>query len=178
MNRTEIEIKLNNDRTWLLETWVAMSPEELTRGIKASRHDSEFLWSAQDHLVHLAGIEVAFNNIIRRHVAGESNPIELFTPKPDGSLPSMEEIMARVHAMNDVWVREHRGKSLDEVIALGQKVRAETLALLAGLSDEQLQEKIPGAPWGDGTVGGVMAIHGDHARMHHGYVTRNLTVTL
>ncbi len=174
MNRTEIEIKLNTDRTWTLETWAAMSPEELTRGVKASRHDPEFLWSAKDHLVHLAGIEVAFNNIIRLQIAGEPNPIELFTPKPDGSRPSMEEIMARVHAMNDVWVRQYRGKSFDEVVALGQKVRAETLAILAGLSDEQLQEKIPGAPWADGTVGGVMAIHGDHARQHYGWMTRDL----
>lgn len=174
MNRTEIETKLNNDRVWMLETWGALSPENLTRDLKASRNDSGFMWNAQDHLVHLAGIEEAFNRIVLRQIAGETNPIELFTPKPDGSRPTMEEIMARVHAMNDVWVRQYRGKSFDEVVALGQKVRAETLGILAGFSDEQLQQKIPGAPWADGTVGGVMAVHGDHARLHYGYITRDL----
>ena len=171
MNRTEIEIKLNNDRAWMLGTWAALSPDDLTRGITISRDDPTFLWSAKDHLAHLAGIEVAFNNIIRRHIAGNPNPIELFTPKPDGSKPSREEIMARVHAMNDVWVREHRDKSFSEVVALAQKIRAETLALLAELTDEQLEERIPGAPWADGTVGGVIAVNGDHARQHHGWVT-------
>lgn len=176
MNRTEIEIKLNQDRVWTIETWAALSPDNLTRGITTSRHDPESLWNAKDHLAHLAGIEAAFNNIIRRHIAGDPNPIG-FAKNPDGSRPPMEEIMARVHAMNEAWVGEHRDKSLSEIVALGQKVRAETLALLAELTDAQLEERIPGAPWSDGTVGGVMAVNGDHARQHHGWVTRSLAET-
>jgi len=59
MTRAEVEIKLNQDRAWVLETWGAMPAEELTRGRTVSRHDPESLWSAQDHLTHLAGIEAA-----------------------------------------------------------------------------------------------------------------------
>ena len=93
---------------------------------------------------------------------------------PDGSTPSREEVMTRVHAMNEAWVDKHRLKSFSEVVALGEKIRGETLALLAELSDEQLAERLPGAPWADGTIGGVIAVNCDHARQHHGWVTRAL----
>src|SRR5688572_19665417 len=75
MNRTEIEIKLNQDRAWLLETFAAMSEEDLNRGITTSRQNVESRWSAKDHLTHLIGIEVAFNSIIKRYVEGHPNPI-------------------------------------------------------------------------------------------------------
>jgi hypothetical protein len=174
MNRTEIEIKLNQERARTLETWAAMPPDDLARSITTSKHDPEASWSAKDHLAHLAGIEKAFNSIIRRHIAGDPKPIGIMK-NPDGTTPSREEIMGRVHAMNEAWVDKHRGKSFSEVVALGQKIRGETLALLAELSDEQLTERLPGAPWADGTIGGVIAVNGDHARQHHGWVTRGLS---
>jgi DinB superfamily len=174
MNRAEIEIKLNQERAWTLETWAALPPNDLSRGITTSRHDPEASWCAKDHLVHLAGIEAAFNGIIRRHLAGDPNPIGIMT-NPDGSAASREELMTRVHALNEAWVHKHRDKSFNEVVALGQKIRGETLSLLAELTDEQLQERLPGAPWADGTIGAVIAINGDHARQHHGWVTRGLS---
>jgi len=174
MNRTEIEIKLNRERAWTLETWAALPPDDLLRGITASKHDPSAAWSATDHLAHLAGIEAAFNGIIRKYLGGDSNPIGIFK-KADGTTATREEVMTRVHAMNEAWVQKHRGKSFTEVVALGQKIRGETLALLAEITDEQLQEQLPGAPWGDGTIGGVLAINGDHARQHHGWVVRGLS---
>ena len=45
-------------------------------------------------------------------------------------------------------------------------MRSDTLKLLSEIDDEQLQSKIPGAPWSDGTVGGIIAVHADHWRMH------------
>jgi len=174
MNRTELEIKLSSERAWMLETWALLSADELSRGITLSKHDPKSNWSAKDHLVHLAGIEAAFNGIIRRHIGGDQNPIGIFK-NPDGSDATREEIMARVHAMNESWVLKNRDKDFSEVVALGQKVRAETLALISELSDEQLNERLPGAPWGDGTIAGVIAINADHARQHHGWVTRGLT---
>jgi hypothetical protein len=173
MNRTEIEIKLNRDRAWLLENFAAMPDEDFNRGITKSRHDSEALWSARDHLSHLIGIEVAFNRIIKRHIEGDANPIGIGV-NPDGTPRSREEMMTLVHEMNEQWVNRHKQASFSEIVALGQKVRAETLALMASLSDEQLAEKIPGAPWGDATVGGVIAINGDHAHQHYGWVSDGL----
>ena len=49
--------------------------------------------------------------------------------------------------------------------ATGRKITIEYL-LLAELTDDQLDSKIPGAPWADGTVGGIMAANADHGRTH------------
>ncbi len=169
MNRTEVEVKLNQDRAWLLQTYAAMKNEDLVRGITASEHDPASMWSAKDHLVHLSGIEKNFNRMIRRHVEGDQNPVGLMHT-PDGAPRTREAIMTEVHAMTESWVVQHRDKSLSEVVALGQLVRSETLALLASLKDEQLAEKLPGAPWADGTIGGVLGVNGDHGRSHYKWV--------
>ncbi len=169
MDRSEIEIKLNRDRAWLLETIASMPDGEISRGATPSEHDPSTLWCVKDHLAHLAGIERAFNGMIERHVAGDANPVGLVNNE-DGTRRPLEQIMATVHRMNEEWVGEHRGKSLREVIAVGQAVRAETLALMASLSDEQLAEKLPGAPWADGTVGGVIGVNADHGRQHWAWV--------
>lgn len=176
MDRTEIETTLNKDRAWLLETYVALPPEELVRGVTPSEHDPATQWSALDHLTHLSGIEKNFNRMIRRHLGGDANPVGLMT-NPDGTPRRREDLMVIVHEMTESWVRQHRGKSLSEVIALGQATRAETLGLLAELSDAQLAETLPGAPWADGTVGGVLAANAGHGRMHWGWVKEGFART-
>ncbi len=173
MNRSEIEIKLNRDRAWLLETYAAMPPEELTRDATPSENDPNSMWSALDHLAHLALIERDFNAMIRRHLGGHANPVGL-TTRSDGTARPRDEIMREVHARTEAWKREHAGKQLSDVIALGQKMRADTLALLAELTDAQLEEKLPGAPWADGTIGGVIAVNADHGRMHYRWATEGL----
>jgi hypothetical protein len=169
MDRSEIEVVLNRDRAWLLETYAAMSPGELVRGVTVSEHDPSTMWSAQDHFAHLAGIEKSFNGMIRRHFAGDPNPVGL-TTDAGGQPRTRDQIMAVVHEMTEAWVREHSGKSLSEVVAMGQAVRGETLALLSELTDPQLEEKLPGAPWADGTVGGVLATNAAHGRMHWAWI--------
>jgi len=169
MNRIEIEVKLNQDRAWLLETYAALPAEDLMRGVTPSENDPTTMWSAKDHLVHLAGIERNFNAMIRRHLGGDPNPVGLLT-NADGSTRPREQIMAGVHEMTEGWVREHRQETLSGVVALGQQVRAETLALLAELTDAQLQETLPGAPWANGIIGGVLAVNADHGRMHYRWV--------
>jgi hypothetical protein len=165
MNRVDIEVKLNKGRIWVLEMFTALPEAELLRGATVSEHDHTSMWTPKDHLVHVSGIELNFNAMIRRHLAGDRNPVGLRS-KEDGSTRTMEEIMAIVHEMTERWVREHRSKSLSEVVAVGQRVRADTLALLAELTDEQLGETLPGAPWADGTIGGVLGVNADHGRTH------------
>ena len=87
----------------------------------------------------------------------------------DGKAQSREEMMAGIHAWTEDWAVKNRGKSLDELVAISQATRSETLELLSSLTDEQLQSKIPGAPWADGTVGGIMAANAGHGRTHYGY---------
>ena len=165
MDRTEIEIKLNRDRAWLLETFSALSEADVTKPASASAHDAASTWSAKDHLTHLAGIERNFNEMIRRYLGGDANPIGMVN-KPDGTRRPMEEIMKSVNELNERWVVVHRAKQLSDVVALGQRARAETFALLGELSDAQLAEKLPGAPWSDGTIGGVLSVNADHGRVH------------
>jgi hypothetical protein len=165
MDRSAIEIKLNRDRAWLLETFAALPEADVTKPATDSAHDPSAPWSAKDHLAHLAGIERSFNEMIRRYLAGDANPVGRVN-KPDGTRRPMEEIMKSVNEMNERWVVEHRAQSLAEIVALGQRARSETLALLGKLSEAQLAEKLPGAPWSDGTIGGVLSTNADHGRMH------------
>ena len=165
MQRWEIERKLHEDRAWLLATYAALSEDQLHGDLTPSEHDPSNWWSALDHLAHLALIERNFAAMVRRHVGGHADPVGL-ARDGSGAPRTREQIMAAVHAMTEEWQLEHHGKSFDEVIALGAAARAETLRLLSELSDEQLQETLPGAPWADGTVGGVLAANADHGRMH------------
>lgn len=36
---------------------------------------------------------------------------------------------------------------------------------------------VPGAPWADGTVGGVLAVNGDHGRMHWSWLREGLSAS-
>ncbi|MCC7366739.1 MAG: DinB family protein [Dehalococcoidia bacterium] len=169
MERWEIEAKLNRDRAWLVETYAALDPTQLTAPATPSEHEPGIIWTALDHLAHLSGIELNFVAMVRRHIAGDANPVALMTDDT-GAPRSRESLMAHVHAMTEDWARRHRGKSLSEVLALGQHARAQTLQLLSELTDAQLAETLPGAPWADGTVGAILAVHADHGRMHYRWV--------
>ena len=164
VDRVEIEITLNRDRAWLLERLGSMSEEELTSPRTFSEHDPESRWSFADHFVHTTLIEQNWHAMFRRHVAGEQGLDERL--RGDGSPQSMQEIMASIHSWTEEWKAQHSGKPFVELVRIGQAVRADTLALLAELSDEDLASKIPGAPWADGTVGAIMAANADHGRMH------------
>lgn len=167
MNRIEIEIKLNRDRAWLLETLSSMSDEELRKPRTASEHDPAKSWSYADHFVHTTLIEKNWNAMFRRHIAGEAG----MQPRTnsDGSTQSRDQVMAGLHKWTEAWADEQRGKPLDELVRIGLEARADTLQLLSELTDEQLQSTIPGTPWADSTVGGIMAANADHGRLHFKY---------
>jgi hypothetical protein len=165
MNRIEIETKLNQDRAWLIDTYAQLTHDQLFGDLTPSEHDPSNYWSALDHLAHLALIERNFAAMIRRHITGHDNPVGLMLD--DAGVPrTRADIMVSVHAMTEQWQQEHHGKSLSEVVALGTSARSVTLQLLSELTDEQLEEVLPGAPWADGTIGGVIAANAEHGRMH------------
>lgn len=173
MRRAEIETGLNESRNWLLARYQELSPEHLELPLTKSEHDPENLWHALDHFAHLALIEDNFVAMVRRHVAGNPNPVGLLTNR-EGVARSREEVMASVHAMTDDYQRSHHGDSLSQVVALTARARAQTLQLLAELTDEQLNETLVGAPWADGTVGGVLGANASHARRHWQWVSEAL----
>lgn len=165
MNRVELELKLNEGRDWVLEHFCQLTDEQLHRAITTSEHDPENQWSALDHFAHLALIERNFAAMIRSHFAGGSNPVGLLEDN-DGHTRTREDIMKLVHAMTEEWQRKHHNDSFSDVVALTADARGATLQLMAELSDAQLQETLPGAPWADGTVGGVLGANADHGRTH------------
>jgi len=176
MDRVELEIRLNDSRVKTLRAFAELSPADLLRGATRSEHDPSTFWTPKDHLAHLAGIEKNFNRMIRRHLAGETNPVGL-REDGRGQPRPREAIMAMVHEMTEAWVRRHQHRSFVAIVALGQAVRAETLALLAALTDQQLAEPLPGAPWADGTIGGVLGTNAAHATTHWGWLTAGLAGT-
>ena len=169
MNRLEIEKTLNEDRAWLLNTYSRLDASELIAPVTPSEHDPEQMWTVKDHLVHLILIERNWNSMIRRHVAGEQNAVD-FARSDSGAELSRDEAMAAVHEWTESWAEAHREDSLDEIVALGQATRADTLTLLSGLTQEQLDDTIPGAPWAEGKIGGIIAANAGHGRMHWRWV--------
>lgn len=166
MNRVEIETKLHRGRVEALEAVTAMSEDELRAPRTRSEHDDSSWWSYADHFVHTTLIERDFNEMIRRHVRGERGMNRELVDDSGKALRPLADIMAYVHRHTESWKVEQQDKPLDALIRVGLAVRADTLALLAELDDDQLASVVPGAPWADGTVGGIMAVHADHWTMH------------
>jgi hypothetical protein len=169
VNRIEIEIELNRGRADALEAIAAMSDDELRAPRTRSEHDPESWWTYADHFIHTTLIERSFNEMVRRHLRGEQGMDTAMVDASGKALRPMEDLMAYVHTYTEGWKREQEGKPVDELVRIGLTVRADTLALLASLDDDQLASKIPGAPWADGTVGGVLSVHSAHSRMHRSW---------
>jgi hypothetical protein len=165
MDRVEIEAKLNEGRNWLLAKYETLSEDQLRRPLTRSEHDPENQWTPLDHFAHLALIEGSFNAMVQRHFAGAANPVGLLNDDL-GAPRTREQIMAIVHAQTEEWQIAHHDDTFNEVVALTAAARSETLRLLSELSDTQLEEALPGAPWADGTVGAVLSTNADHGRMH------------
>jgi DinB superfamily len=176
MDRIEIEIKLHRGRADALEAIAAMSEEERRAPRTRSEHDPDSWWCHADHFIHTTLIERQFNDMVRKHLRGERAMDPNLVDETGASLRSLDDIMAYVHRFTEGWKVENQDKPLDELVRIGCAVRADTLALLAELDDEQLASKIPGAPWADGTVGGIMAVHTDHTLMHRHWAAEGTTV--
>src|SRR4051812_33928735 len=144
----------------------AMDEEERRAPRTRSEHDADSWWSHADHFIHTTLIERRFNDMVRKHIAGEPAMDPNMVDESGEKLREITDIMAYVHNWTEGWKVENEGKSLEELVRIGCETRADTLRLLAELTDEQLASKIPGAPWANGIVGGIMAAHTDHTLMH------------
>ena len=170
MKRIDIETSLNESRTWLLTTFEGLSEEQLRRPLTKSEHDSSNTWCALDHFAHLALVERDFVQMIRRQLAGHPNPVGLLADDK-GEVRTREQIMKIVNERTEAFQRDHHGDSLSEVVALTAEARGETLRLLFELSDAEIGERLDGAPWGDGTIGGVLGANAHHAHIHWDWAT-------
>ena len=169
MLRATIEVGLCRERASLLDVMTALSPDTLGRGLTRSEADPSSLWSPLDHLAHLAEFERYVAAVIRRHLAGDPRAFDLaFTE--DGTPLPREGLLARAHAMNEAMIAAHRGESVSRRLALTQVARAETLALLASLEDDRFMQRIPGSPFGDGSLGALLSVLGVHDQVHRRWI--------
>ena len=166
--RDEITAKLDKERTKLVDKMRSLSADDASRPCTKSEVDGATPWAAKDHLAHLAMIERAFQTMIRRTIDGGTNPVGFDLSK------GRDAVIARVHQGNQDNVDEHRNDDLDALLAELDAARAETLALLDSLTDDELTLPVPGAPWMDGTIGGVILTNAYHEAQHWAWVEEGL----
>jgi hypothetical protein len=168
--RGEIIAKLDEERSRLVERYRSLSPEQLGQPCTESEVDGAAPWSAKDHLAHLAMIERAFQGMIHRTLEGKANPVGL-----DLKREGREAVIARVHKGNQDNVEAHRDDDLETLLADLDDARVETRRLVATLTDSQLATPVPGAPWNDGTIGGVLVTNAHHQIQHWAWVEEGLS---
>jgi hypothetical protein len=124
-------------------------------------------WTPKDHLAHLVRIEEAFLGAARRTLEKEDRPIRF-------SGTTREEILAGVHRDNEAQVVSMREQDVEQLLTTLAERRAETLAFIETLDEDQLDTTIPGAPWNDGTIGGVLMTNAHHEAQHLAWVDQAL----
>lgn len=168
MQRWEIEAKLNRSRADLLEAYASMSEAERHRPSTQSEADPTKQWSALDHFLHIISPEQQAMDAIRRQMAGEEFPYPPLMDEAGERLPP-EVFLPKVHRLNDSWLEQNRALSFDEVVTLGQTIRAGTIQLLAELSERQLAEPLRNMPWSVfcGDISELFALIARHSDSHY-----------
>jgi hypothetical protein len=168
--REDILNTLAHEHEKLLVRYRAFTPEELeTNCTKSEAPDGE-PWRPKDHLAHLALIERSFQGMARRTLKGAEDPVGFSRM----GARNCEEALPFIHQNNQANVEAHRNDSLETLLADLTNARNDTQTLIAQLTDEQLAIPIPGAPWGDGTIGGVLMANAQHATRHLAWVEEGL----
>lgn len=154
----------------LLVRYQSMTLEEIECTCTASEVPGGEPWRPKDHLAHLTLIEKAFQGMVRRTLRGSADPVGFSRT----GATNREEILAWIHRNNQAYVDDHRDDSLETLLMDLAHARQDTLTLLEQLTDEQLSLPLPGAPWGDGTIGGVLMTNAHHEQQHLAWVRQGL----
>lgn len=168
--RESILQTLSETREHLLAHYRGFSPEEYERPCTPSEVPGAAMWSPKDHLAHLTLIERKFQGMVRRTLKGDVDPVGFSRT----GATNREEILAWIHRNNQTYVDEHHQDALESLIADLVSARKESLALVEQLTDEHLTLPIPGAPWGDGTIGGILLTNAQHEKLHLSWVEEGL----
>ncbi len=162
-DRNTILSVLADQRTELEQTYRSFSEDVVTTPCTDSEDPDGAPWAPIDHLGHLLRIEKAFLGMARLTVGGDEAPIKI-----GGS--TWEEKIAQVHRDNEAHLESLRPLSVETLLSELADARVDTIGFIAELSDEQLTTPIPGAPWGDGTIGGVLMANAGHEQQHMAWV--------
>jgi hypothetical protein len=139
----------------------ALSPDDLVRPCTESDDPGASAWTPKDHVAHVIRIEQSFLDIANRAVDGDPDPIGFSRLGA-----SREEILAAIHRDNQAHVESLRSRTVGELLAQLAAARAATLVFLDGHDESALAAPVPGSPWGDGTVGGMLGRNGPHEINH------------
>lgn len=168
--RTDILEALTTSQECLLARYQIFTPEELEEPCTRSAVPEGASWRPQDHLAHLAMIERAFQGMIRRTLQAEADPVGFSRT----GATNRKEIIAWINRQNQEYVDTHHDETLETVLADRAATRAKTLELLEQLTDEQLALPVPGAPWADGTIGGIILTNAHHEARHLSWIEEGL----
>jgi len=166
-DRTKILSVLTSERAELERRYRAFGPDVVDRSCTDSESEDGAPWTPKDHLAHLLRIEEAFLSMAERTVEGHEKPLDFGATEP-------ADVIKRVHDDNETHVRGLAAESVDQLLDQLADARAATLAFIETLDDEQLTQTIPGAPWGDGSIGGVLMANAGHEKMHLQWVDEGL----
>jgi len=170
LTRDVILNTLAQEREKLLARYRAFTPQELEENCTKSEAPDGSPWRPKDHLAHLTLIERSFLGIARRTLKGSDDPVGFSRT----GAKNREEVLAWIHLNNQAYVDAHRNDSLETLLDDLNNARNDTLTLVKQMTDEQLTTPIPGAPWGDGTIGGVLMTNAHHETMHLAWVDEGL----
>src|SRR5215472_4118568 len=159
--RTEIQAELERALAELEADARALTPEQLERKCTASEVPDGDPWSPKDHVAHVIRIERSFLTFARRTVDGDAEPIAFSRM---GS--NQDEVRAAIHLANQRHVEDVASRTLDELFAELRAARADTLAFIEAHDDVTLARPVPGSPWGDGTIGGMLGRNAAHQTNH------------
>ncbi|HEU0027793.1 MAG TPA: DinB family protein [Ktedonobacterales bacterium] len=155
-----------------LERWIAArTPEEMERPVTPSEIPGGAMWRVKDHLAHALGVERYLQGAVKRTLAGADDPAGFYTEA--GSLT--HEAVARVaNASNERALAKYRDEPVAALLVRLGETRQATLALLASLSDEQLDQESPHSPFPPGTVRGLFKQMARHDGQHVDWLTEAL----
>jgi hypothetical protein len=147
----------------------SLSPEELARACTDNEVPGADPWTPKDHVAHVIRVEQFFLEVAKRTVDGDPDPIRF-----SAMGASREEVAAEIHRQNQRHVEALRSRTLDEVLAKLATARAATLAFIDAQDEAALALPVPGSPWGDGTVGGMLGRNAAHETNHLRWVQEAL----
>jgi hypothetical protein len=174
--RTEIQVELERALAELEADARSLTPEQLNRRCTESEVPGGAPWSPKDHVAHLVRIERSVLTYARRTVDGDAEPIAFSRM---GS--NQDEVRAAIHLANQRHVEDLASRSLDDLFAElrdaraetlafidahDDDARAETLAFIDAHDDQTLARRVPGSPWGDGTIAGMLGRNAAHQANH------------
>ncbi|MCB8943081.1 MAG: ClbS/DfsB family four-helix bundle protein [Ardenticatenaceae bacterium] len=159
MNKTELLMKIEKSREALEAAVARLSEAQLTQ-------TTDNGWAAKDHLAHLAAWEAGIAALLQKQVRQEAMNVDEETFWEEGE-----------EAVNGMIYERNRERPLADILAFFHDSHQQLMAVLAELSDEDLQKTYshyqpdaPGEDSGAPIVGWVIGNTFEHYELHRPFL--------